>query len=131
MKQLNLSPKVLLVDDDTTLLKGISRTLTAHAFEVETATCAAEARAILSRFPFDVVVCDQQMPGQSGLQFLAEIRDEFPDLVTFLLSGQVAGVKMAEDWAREIGVRQIFSKPCDSGLIASAIRSETVGEPGQ
>ena len=115
------SIQVLLVDDDTMLLRSLSRVLSERGFEVDTAICAAEARAILKHRPFDVVVCDQNMPGQSGLELLTELKQDHPDLIAMLLSGQVSGVPVAQDWAKEIGVSRVFSKPCDGNDIAHAI----------
>ena len=112
---------VLLVDDDTRLLQSLSRVLGDYDFQVETAICAAEARALLKHFTFDVVICDQSMPGQTGLEMLADLKNENPDLISMLLSGQISDVPVAHDWANEIGVSRVFSKPCDGNDIARAI----------
>lgn len=112
---------VLLVDDDAAILRSLKRSLTDCGLAVETATCAAEARAILNHYQIDAIVCDHQMPGQTGLEFLAETQQANPEMVTFLLSGQVAGFDMAEKWGAEIGVRQIFSKPCNVDELSDAI----------
>ncbi len=117
------SPRVLCVDDDVKILRSLQRTLTAHGLDVVCSSCTAEANAILKRVDIQVIVCDQQMPGQSGLDFLTEILQQKPDLIAFMLSGRVAGLVMAEQWANEIGVRRIFSKPCDANELAKAIIS--------
>ena len=118
-----MSIRVLLVDDETALLRSLERVLLEHDLQVETATCAAEAAAFLNHYPFDVVVCDQNMPGQSGLELLTELRNKHPELVMMILSGQVKGIPVAEDWAKEIGVAEVFSKPCDGNVIAEKIKS--------
>ena len=115
--------RVLLVDDETALLRSLSRVLCEHEMNVETASCAAEAAAFLKNYQFDVVVCDQNMPGKSGLEFLSDIAKKKPDLITMMLSGQITGVSIAEDWASEIGVREVFAKPFDGNVIASKIKS--------
>lgn len=112
---------VLLIDDDAAILRSLKRSLSENGLVVETATCAAEARAILNHYEIDAIVCDHQMPGQTGLEFLTETHQNNPDVVTFLLSGQVAGFDMAEKWGAEIGVRQIFPKPCNVDELSDAI----------
>lgn len=124
----NDSPNVLLIDDDTSLLRSMARALSEFGLDVETTTCTAEARAILNRYDVDAVVCDQQMPGQTGLEFLTDLLKESPDLITFMLTGQVSGVRMAQDWAKEIGVYQVFSKPCNSEELANAIKAATAAK---
>lgn len=114
---------VLLVDDDPSLLRSLERALSMYDFVVEAASCAAEAKAFLNHCPIDVIVCDYQMPGQSGLEFLAEVRQVRPNVITFMLSGRVAGLKVAENWANEIGVHQVFSKPCNADEIALSIQA--------
>ena len=114
--------RVLLVDDDPALLRSLARTLAEYDFAVETACCAAEAGIWLKHQPFDVVVCDQNMPGKSGLDFLANVRNDFPEISIMMLSGQVQGLPVAIEWAREIGVHDIFSKPCDTHQLAQSIR---------
>jgi two-component system response regulator HupR/HoxA len=34
-----------------------------------------------------IVLCDQRMPGTTGVQFLKEVRDRWPDIVRIILSG--------------------------------------------
>ncbi len=115
------SANILLIDDDAAILRSLKRSLLECGLSVETATCAAEARAVLHRYDIDAVVCDHQMPGQTGLEFLADLKQQQPDLIMFVLSGRVAGFDMAEKWGAEIGVRQIFSKPCDVNELSAAL----------
>ncbi|MFT5299705.1 MAG: DNA-binding NtrC family response regulator [Mariniblastus sp.] len=116
------SINVLLVDDDSVLLRSLSRALSDLGLSIETSTCAAEAKAFLNHYPIEVVVCDQNMPGKSGLEFLEELSQEKPNLIMMLLSGNINGLAMAEGWANEIGVTKIFNKPCDATIIAASIR---------
>ncbi len=60
-------PHLLVVDDDARLLELLRRYLSDNGFRVTTAADAAEARANLASFAFDLVVLDVMMPGESGL----------------------------------------------------------------
>jgi len=115
--------RVLLVDDDPIVLRSLTRVMHEFDLNVETAMCAAEARAILKHHDFDVVVSDHQMPGQTGLEFLADLKASKPDQIVMMLSGHICGVNVAEDWAKEIGVQAVFSKPFDADQISAEIVS--------
>ena len=117
--------RILLVDDETAILRSLSRILEVHGFDVSAASGAAEAEVFLQRNEVDVLICDHQMPGRTGLEFLAAIKLEKPDLITMILSGQIDGIDVAQDWAMEIGVDAVFQKPFDAALIAEHI-SRTV-----
>ena len=126
------NPKILLVDDDPAILRGMERSFMDYDVDVVASSCPNEAAAIVNNLEIDVIVCDHQMPGKTGLEFLEKVRQERPNIHLFMLSGQIAGLKMAEKWAQEIGVKKIFSKPCDAKELANAIFEVTgnAGVPG-
>lgn len=67
-------PHILVVDDDLRIRTLISRYLTEHKFLVLTAANAEEARKLLSRFEFDILVIDIMMPGENGLKLTESLR---------------------------------------------------------
>jgi len=100
---------VLLVDDEPRSVDAMRRTLD-EDFKVLTAHGADAARAWLQRHPVDVILCDQRMPGVTGVQFLKEVRERWPDTVRIIVSGYtdsediVAGINDA-------GIHQYMLKP--------------------
>ena len=82
------APRVLCVDDDASLLNGISRNLRRH-YRVVTAIGGEEALMILrDDRDFQVIVSDMRMPGMSGAEFFAHARLIAPHAVRVLLTGQ-------------------------------------------
>jgi two-component system response regulator HupR/HoxA len=83
-------PAILVIDDEVRSQEALRRTLD-EDFEVYCASSAAEGLEILekeqSTVAFRVVLCDQRMPGTSGVQFLKEVRHRWPDVVRIILSG--------------------------------------------
>ena len=77
---------VLVVDDERASLDAIRRTLE-EDFVVLTASSAEEARQLMLQATVSVLLCDQRMPGTSGVQFLTEVRERWPDVVRIILSG--------------------------------------------
>src|SRR5215472_9462209 len=71
-----LEPHLLVVDDDARLRELLRRYLTENGFRITTAGDAAEARAALARFAFDLAVLDVMMPGESGLDLTRELCGE-------------------------------------------------------
>jgi two-component system phosphate regulon response regulator OmpR len=67
---------LLVVDDDARLRELLRRYLSDNGFRVTVAADAAEARASLARFAFDLVVLDVMMPGESGLDLTRALRGE-------------------------------------------------------
>ncbi len=76
--------RVLVVDDDKSMLELSSERLRKRQFEVVTAQGAAEARLAFDSAEPDVVVTDLNMPGQSGIQFCEWVvtnRSDIPVIV--------------------------------------------------
>lgn len=100
---------VLVVDDEPRSIEALRRTLE-DDFAVLAAGSADEARAALERQAVDVILCDQRMPGLTGVQFLKEVRERWPDTVRCVISGYsdsediVAGIN-------EAGIHQYILKP--------------------
>ena len=116
------SISVLLVDDETLLLRSLGRTLSELGFGIETADCADKALGIMKQTRIDVVVCDQKMPGPSGLELLSQLKHSYPHLIMMMLSGEICGDSEVEGCADALGVTELFCKPCDANLIAGRIR---------
>src|SRR3954447_17166710 len=69
-------PHLLVVDDDLRLRELLRRYLSDSGFRVTGAADAAEARAQLASFAFDLVVLDVMMPGESGLALTRSLRGD-------------------------------------------------------
>ena len=82
--------RILHVDDEPGL-RELTVQYLEHGddrFEVSTAPSASAGLDKLQTGEFDCVVSDYQMPGQNGLEFLAAVREEQPDLPFILFTGK-------------------------------------------
>ena len=68
--------KILVVDDEESLLQMIKEELTSHRYEVTTALNGEAALREVSRQKFDAIVCDLKMPGLNGRQVYERLRAE-------------------------------------------------------
>jgi len=102
-------PTVLVVDDEVRSQEALRRTLD-EEFEVFAASDAAAAREVMERESVRVILCDQRMPGVTGVEFLRQVRERWPDTVRMIISGYtdsediIAGIN-------EAGIYQFILKP--------------------
>lgn len=111
--------RVLVVDDETTLLKNIARSLRGCGFEVITAADRAGAREALSRGRVDALCLDINLPDGDGLKLLEEIRVTAPDLPTIVISGAATAENRSR--AAQLGVREFLRKPFLLGDLKAAL----------
>lgn len=78
---------VLAVDDEQHILNSLKRSLRKEPYQLFTAGGGQEGLEILAEHSIQVVVSDQRMPRMSGTEFLAKVREKYPDTVRIVLSG--------------------------------------------
>jgi EAL domain-containing protein (putative c-di-GMP-specific phosphodiesterase class I) len=79
--------RVLLVDDEPAIARGLARFLTAAGHTVTTASDGAEAVGHLGADAFDVIVSDIRMPEMDGLTLLRRIRESDLDVPVVFMTG--------------------------------------------
>ena len=103
-----LRGRVLVVDDDERVRALLARVLELGGYSCALAGGAEEARALLGD-GFDLVLTDIQMPGESGLDFITHVAQEYPDTATVMVTG-IDDAKLAEV-ALELGTYGYIIKP--------------------
>lgn len=80
---------VLFVDDQKTLLNAVERIVRKQAkdWDVHFSDSAASAIEILKTHTINVVVSDMRMPEMDGVELLDHVKDEYPNIIRFILSG--------------------------------------------
>ena len=78
--------KILVVDDDDTVRNNLFD-LFAYRHTCDAAATAEQALAYLSVQQYDVMITDYQMPGLSGLDLLAHVRETQKQTLVILISG--------------------------------------------
>lgn len=79
-------PAILLVDDNPGVLYSTSKILVNHQFRVATASNADQALGQVKAGFFDLVVCDINMPGRSGLDFLNDLKRYDPTIASIIIT---------------------------------------------
>ena len=121
-------PHILVIDDDDRLRELLRQFLTESGFWVSTATDATDARERLKGLTFDLLVLDRMMPGESGLDFAADLRKT--STVPILM---LTAMNEPDDRIRglEHGADDYLGKPFEPRELVLRINSILRRVPGQ
>src|SRR5712692_3152852 len=111
--------RVLLVDDEPSILAHYSRALANAGFEGTKAGGGDEALNRLESAPFDVVVTDLLVPEESGLALLGKLHALSPNLPVIVMVDQLSNEIAVE--AAELGALQSLVKPIDRALLNRSV----------
>ncbi len=83
----NMKHTVLCVDDEQNILSALKRILRKEGYQLLTASSGVEGLEILKENDVHLVMSDQRMPQMSGTEFLARVKEEYPDTIRIILTG--------------------------------------------
>ncbi|AKE59597.1 response regulator GlrR [Citrobacter amalonaticus Y19] len=110
---------LLLVDDDTGLLKLLGMRLTSEGYSVVTAESGAEGLRVLNREKVDLVISDLRMDEMDGMQLFSEIQKVQPGMPVIILTAH--GSIPDAVAATQKGVFSFLTKPVDKDALYQAI----------
>ena len=114
------SPRVLLVDDDASMLRLLTLRLESEGYDVVNAMSGEEALSMLSHGDIDVVISDLRMPGMDGLALFEEIVVRHSGLPMILMTAH--GSIEEAIVATQRGVMGFLTKPIDHQQLNSALQ---------
>lgn len=112
--------KILFVDDEPNILLGLKRLLHSHRreWDMQFVNSGEEALELLAKEPFQVIVSDLRMPGTTGVMLLDKVKELYPDIIRFILSGHGDTDMILQS----VGVaHQFMAKPCNADVFQGAI----------
>src|SRR5690554_2317577 len=104
--------KVLIVDDETHILKAVQRLFLGQGYQVLTAPSGADAVEVFREHTIAVIISDQRMPGLSGAALLNYVRKKSPYTVRIMLTGN-NDVATAIEAINQGEVFRFITKPWD------------------
>lgn len=113
-------PIILVVDDEVRSLQTLRRVLD-EEFEILAAPSAEEAEGILVAETPAAILCDQRMPGTTGVEFLKRVRELWPDPVRMILSGYTDSEDILAA-INEAGIYRFIPKPWDPAELLDIVR---------
>ena len=115
-----MSHRILLVDDEESLLRVTQVRLRNAGYRVDTAPGGAEALEALEKHSYDMVITDLMMPGMSGLELAPKIRAANPDTMVIVMTA-FGAVETAVQ-AMKAGVFDYLTKPIDADELVLCVR---------
>jgi signal transduction histidine kinase len=84
---MRVQPKVLVVDDEESVVVTIKAILQLDGYDVATTTSGVKARAMVREVEYDLVLTDLRLEDGDGLDVLKAVRESYPETVTIMLTG--------------------------------------------
>jgi len=120
--------RLLLVDDDPSLLRLMTLRLEGEGYQVTSADCAETAIPLLGKNQFDVVLSDLRMPGLDGMALFDEIAKRCPGLPVVLMTAHGSIPEAVA--ATQRGVFGFLTKPLNNvelrDILAQAVHQSHV-----
>jgi two-component system alkaline phosphatase synthesis response regulator PhoP len=114
--------KILVVDDDPTMVKLINVNLKLNNYSVIEAISGEQALDIVSKEPLDLVVLDIMMPGVDGWEVLKRVRHDpaTEELPVILVTAKTQDSDVIRGW--ELGADEYVIKPFNPLLLVEVIK---------
>lgn len=115
--------KVVIIDDEPSVVEGLSRVIKWERYGCEVVGTASDGREgleVISRSHPDIIISDIAVPGMDGLEMIAATRLECPDAMITILTGY-----RNFDYARaaiNLGVCRFLLKPSNPSQVEEAVR---------
>ena len=116
-----LEKKILLVDDEETILETYALLLGEKGYSVVTAENGIKALEEFSRNAFDLVITDLAMPGGDGFKLLEEIKGRSPQTPVIVFTGK--RYKAVKEFVSLLGAHELIEKSCSNEIFISCIKN--------
>ncbi len=107
--------RILYVDDEernTSSFKGAFR----REFQIDTAISAAEGKDLLKKNDYHILLTDQRMPNTTGVEFLSEICELYPDIMRILITAY-SDIEAVINAINHGEIYKYINKPYDDGEV--------------
>ena len=127
---MNSRREILIVDDDTDIIRATSLRLKAQGYDTVEASSGEEALARVSDHAPGLILLDVRMPGLSGLDVLRRLKSksDTSEIPVVMVSASL----VYEQEALDCGALKYLSKPCNSTTLIEAVREvfpDTLAQP--
>ncbi len=113
---------VLLVDDESNILKSLTRLFKKDGYKMFSAESGEQALELVKSMDFDLVISDMRMPGMSGVELLENVKTHSPNTMRILLTG-FADISSIVDAVNKSGIYRYVAKPWDDQDFRLTVKS--------
>jgi len=120
--------KILVVDDETQIIRVMRHILSAHGYSVRTAEDGESALSVLDEWQPDLIITDLQMPNVDGLELCCRVRStsETPIIILSVRDEEKTIVE-----ALDAGADDYVTKPFGTDELVARVRSALRRAPGK
>ncbi|MFH1488953.1 MAG: response regulator [Pseudomonadota bacterium] len=112
---------ILCVDDEANILHSLKRLLRKEPYRLLTASSGREGLEILKGEDVHLIISDQRMPDMSGTEFLARVKEDYPDIIRIVLTGYTE-VDSITDSINKGHIYKFFLKPWNDEHLKLEVR---------
>ncbi len=120
MANIELPPKVLLVDDEKEFVQTLSERLQTRQLPASIVYDGQQALDYVEKDAPDVIVLDLMMPGIGGIEVLTRLKQSNPQIEVVVLTGH--GSEREEQLAADLGAFAYLTKPVNIEVLAEVMR---------
>jgi CheY-like chemotaxis protein len=121
--------RILVIDDNETLLTILAEFLMARGYLVTTAMNGRIALELLRANQPDLVITDIFMPDQDGIGVAEALHQEYPAIPLIAMSGDTVVTALYLDQIKRLGGRCVLQKPFKPSELLEVV-AEALGKPG-
>jgi len=115
-----LSPTVLVVDDEPSIVEALGKVLGKEGLRVLTASHGREALDVVRRQPVHVIITDLRMPSMGGEDLLKAVKAITPEVEVIVMTAYGTIENAVE--AMKLGAYDFISKPLKRAAVIAAVR---------
>jgi DNA-binding NtrC family response regulator len=121
--------KILLIDDEESILRTYALLLEENGYRVVTAECGKKALEKFFSQPFDLVITDLTMPDVDGFTVIEEVKDNSPSTPVITFTGNGYGYKSVKAYLSLLGSCALVEKSCSNAVFISCVRNSLERSP--
>lgn len=114
------APKILVLDDDPSIIYLCEKLLGAAGFDVRSVSSGRETIEICWQEEFDLLILDLKLPDIDGLEVLPRVRQIQPNMAAIIITGY--GTMTAAIEAMRLNAQEFILKPFDGNSLVAKVR---------
>jgi len=114
------NPKIIVVDDSISMVDGLVKILQVSGYDADPAYNGQDALRKISVKEYDLILCDIEMPGLTGLDLLRHVRQDYDEIPYILMTGFLEQEYFIK--AIQLGASDFIRKPIDTDHLLTAIQ---------
>lgn len=113
--------RLLIVDDEQSIIKCVTRQLRQDEYEIFTATSGEAGLNIIEKYNIGVVLSDFKMPGMSGIEFLKKVKELRSNIARILFTAY-ATIENAINAINDVQIFKYLTKPWSQNELNQTIK---------